>query len=779
MIEDLYNYLRSEDSSPRVTALETNNMPSNVVNSAEVTDQFQQDTDFTEPYIPLTTTQETTDPQIRLEYRQRPGGAVAEKQNAFRSTYNQNQEHINSVFDTQILPDGIEYATLVYSNLKDRLPVISRNGKTVPLQIAEFEKEMKNNPAIWESVVHQASQYENDPNIPYEVKYKIDENNWRSILLQGAVIEMENIMNKELFKAASMNDAFVKGYDFRPFQMMFGDDGKLVSQKVYKKRLDDALNQEMQKWHKENPDPMEVYNKQMEQWRQNKGPLPNLPSQWMRSDMGSWLTYGNIIRGQVVFPELMRDDKGNIQTATYQERTDKDGNLLEFAVPTGNLISHSITNPTYKGSVEEYSNKLNVKRSAIASFRKKFGDYDFMMKNIISTYDGQNPEFIEGKNISAKDFTEATSKGVGTLLRTHQQFMMYPSKGGAVTVPVKYLNFNYRKDYNQGKYNQQTKKWEPEANDNIKEVNNLLWLFDAENVVYTIGSSSDGAKDGIEGNIPKRDQATHDMIKAGVTKILDNIDEANKFLYSKKGERKKYALPEGVVTFVPIAGGNEDYMAFNIKFKTPYFEDSKVKKMLFDKGEKFEDPKTLEESYKDQGPWFNIKDQIINNGITIYLPASVARTKSQLAEFHQSSKVVGGVEGLLSMNKPVTLSVPGAGQITFTKSGDSSVIVSGDVINIAENGTKTDTVPLQNDTLPYTNIISFDKLAMDYLHGYLGARQKQNMLIMDDLKKRYASKDPNELLDFRFKSNILKRPYFPNKGKDQIIRNPHRAPAAD
>lgn len=734
MIEDLYNYLRGEDE--KVASLGTNNMPNDIINSAELSDQFVNDPPEiaqTDVSIPLSlTTQQTTDDPNKVDYNARVPGTTRQKPKALTSIYDRNIEQLDGLYNNQIVAKGIERAVLIFSDLDGILPVVNKNGKNVPIQISEFGKLMSTDPKMYESILNQSLKYNNDPSISDKTRYRLAVNDLQSTLLSGAFIGMTDIMNKELYKAAQMNDRYAPG--FKPFELMFNDKKEIVDEKTFNERFNKRLSEHVDQQIKA---------------------LPKPTHEWMRTDAPSF---------------------------------------LRKAVPNKLDVSKSGYMPadlTYANSYDDYA----LQRSRIISTANYYKDrfsYKENLKNIKGVYDGVFPEYIDDDDFEAK----GSERGIGTLLSTQTQFMMFPSKGGVgvnpFTPPMKF-NFNNldaiveTKDENNNPITSFI--------DENKELLTLINMFSNNEVIYNIGK--------YDGMLRKpSDESVRNKLQYGFKLLMSTINkefQSNEELLDKGSKAKLKSLLTGSIDFYPLVEGKDNYMAFHIKFDPSYFEEgSKVDKMLFGSlkqaKEEAEEPiGTIDDATEkiqvaNKIPWVNWKQKILNEGITVFVPTPIATEKTIKGMFWRSSDDVGGISGLLSLGKEAKLDVPGAGTLNFREipSKENPLIndieISAAIYKVSADAKGMDTIPLVSDTIPKTDILNIDKTGYDYFNSYILPNLKYNSAILEQEKKLRGVTNIDELIPAPARTGTTPPQYPLIEGagrKQQLSTRPYAVMAAE
>jgi hypothetical protein len=175
---------------------------------------------------------------------------------------------------------------------------------------------------------------------------------------------------------------------------------------------------------------------------------------------------------------------------------------------------------------------------------------------------------------------------------------------------------------------------------------------------------------GTTGNIP---ESKDEKAESAVLQTL--FKQIGQNLYNK-GEKSDAAKPYGKITFYSVAAGKADMYAYNIKFDSDYLK--KFVGTQDDKG-------VLYDIKKDDEKWTNL----INNGITIYVPQSKAEEYTENEEtgkidmksifgFHaMKARQISPREARYQRTGKYNITIPKSGSRVITRNKDNSITISG------------------------------------------------------------------------------------------------------
>jgi hypothetical protein len=241
---------------------------------------------------------------------------------------------------------------------------------------------------------------------------------------------------------------------------------------------------------------------------------------------------------------------------------------------------------------------------------------------------------------------------------------------------------------------------------------------------------------GIAGNLPDKDEASVSKVSNEMKSFLKTITEDYGALDDSKKSRATTKLPRGGITFASVAGGGNDYYAYNIKFHSDYIDNSRFK------GTETEN----KIAHAKQHP------EIITDGFTVYIPKKLALGKddsgevmSRLARDNERATTVSPVEGLFTVDNNIKLHVPNAGQLNLTRdetTGDTKV--SGFTVSLNPNSGIMDTIHLPVQTVPIDKATDLDWIVDDFYQKSYN-QLYNNDAIMNALIQIKGVRDPKIL----------------------------------
>jgi hypothetical protein len=175
---------------------------------------------------------------------------------------------------------------------------------------------------------------------------------------------------------------------------------------------------------------------------------------------------------------------------------------------------------------------------------------------------------------------------------------------------------------------------------------------------------------GVDGKLPSgSDVKSKELVKAlyeDLQTTLYNVDR-------RKGSNKR---PAGSITFSPVAGGDENFHAYNIKLPSSYFDNYIGSK---------ENPGIM----RDQ------KD-IISNGVTIYVPVEESK-KIKIGQQSIKGTTISAVEGMIGLSADNSFSRQIDDAMDYKISLDKKTgqyQVTGNAVAYNPGTGKMDTIPL-------------------------------------------------------------------------------------
>ncbi len=396
---------------------------------------------------------------------------------------------------------------------------------------------------------------------------------------------------------------------------------------------------------------------------------------WMRSDMGSFIK-----------PIIIRDPK------------------------TGKIETKRLDNPTYKGSVDDYSLTIESAVSGATGMMSRL-NYDDLYDEIVKSYN---------QNSKTRRLTAA------------QQGMMQDNAGGgkAATNIFDQLDFdvdNYITRNNMGK---PMMEYDP----NLGKDSPINWKFRAAFDVIADAPKQEGAII-VNGNpaggtsVPtKSDDNAVQLLALAKTEIQEYMKKISS--KKNKGATNTQGRPAGKLNFQPVAFGDENYHAYHITFSSGFL----------DKHKGSEDSPGLTRDPKN-------KKKLLTEGITIVLPKassanlSIGKQSIKGTEITPAEAIIN-----LSPDGKFRFGVPGGGEINLERNEKGEYVFGGYNLVYNPNTYKYDTVPINPGRVAEPGGLDMDLdsrllRSRDTLFNYL----KANREIENFLRQQNGVKDPNKL----------------------------------
>lgn len=189
----------------------------------------------------------------------------------------------------------------------------------------------------------------------------------------------------------------------------------------------------------------------------------------------------------------------------------------------------------------------------------------------------------------------------------------------------------------------------------------------------------------------------------GVKSKIPDWKEGKAFMNRVFERLAKMKTPPNItIRFQDIVAGNDDYHAFTIKFDQTEFLDKFKKKYLSETD--------TDEEGLFTGNKLSTYDDVIANGITMYVPKKLSQSKTNFGGHQKQNIEVSAVKGLLNMTGHVNLLIPETGNLNMRVDKDSNnVIVGGYNIGFNPNTKQLDTFRFSDQVIPGANAFGIDK----------------------------------------------------------------------
>lgn len=377
----------------------------------------------------------------------------------------------------------------------------------------------------------------------------------------------------------------------------------------------------------------------------------------------------------------------------FWARTDQPNPMMTKAIfnPITKKWENLDSRPKMENSQEGWYISRQNNSNAIIGFNNKFS-YDDLVKNVIKQYN--------------------LSDGPATKFRTDFEGKFDRNKGGDVEGTIGTIDFDATSKKIQLRNGTQI------DNPEIVEYGNLLNLLNKNGNEVLVQPGN------IAGNVPDVKDAsvatTSKEMKEFIKTLTEDFD-----LSDDKGRKRTFSkLPRGTITFASVAGGENDYYAYNIKFHSDYINTERFK------GSE-DDPKII---HKKQKP------EVATDGFTIYIPKKLALGKndqtgqfrSTLARDNDRATTVSPAEGLFTVSNDLKFHVPNAGQLNITKDEKTGeTTISGFGVDLNVNTGTMDSIPFPIQVVPSDKASDLDWIMSDFY------RNMYQVLNNNDAKMKY------------------------------------------
>jgi hypothetical protein len=357
------------------------------------------------------------------------------------------------------------------------------------------------------------------------------------------------------------------------------------------------------------------------------------------------------------------------------------------------------TRPKLQGTTEGWDMSMNAMRVSNAKEKnKRIEGYDDIIEAIKTQY------------------SKATNMQGISKLSADIEGKFAGNKGGeqqARPIEISFNMGNAKESYKDDK-GQTAKRFKSE----VRELANIINLVDKDpgELIYSLGGVSD--------EVPDLDEATAKKVKMIFNMIKDDMSVTH-----RKGSS---SIPAGAIKFQSITGGDNKYHAYTIRLNSNYIQTSK-----------------FSGSEGSPGPIRNsegkVNEDLINDGITIYVPAKVSAKATNFGKSNNKSSKVSFAEGLLQWNNEVMLDYPSAGRIHIVKDNQTNTItIGGFEVAINEAG-KYDTSFYKNyNTIPIDQATDLDQIIEDRVN-VMKSKFFNNNYIQRELLRLKGVKDINQL----------------------------------
>jgi hypothetical protein len=356
--------------------------------------------------------------------------------------------------------------------------------------------------------------------------------------------------------------------------------------------------------------------------------------------------------------------------------------------------------PKLEGTTEGWD--MHESMSAVSDSRaiqKRIDGYDDIVKAIQTQY------------------SKATNMQGISKLSADIQGKFAGNKGGeeqARPIEVSFNMGNAKESYKDDK-GQTKNRYKAE----VRELANVMNLVDKDpgELIYSFG--------GVSGEIPDLDDATNKKVKMIFNMMKDDM--------SIKHRSGSSSIPAGAIKFQAITGGDKKYHAYTIRLNSNYIQSSK-----------FSGSESTPGPIRDSDG--KINQDLINDGITIYVPAKVSAKATNFGRTNSKASKVSYAEGLLQWNNEVMLDYPSAGRIHIVKDDHTGTItIGGFKVQLNPNSGKYDTTFVKElNTIPIDQATDLDEIIEKNISS-IKERFFFNSYMQKELLRLKGVKDINQL----------------------------------
>jgi hypothetical protein len=418
--------------------------------------------------------------------------------------------------------------------------------------------------------------------------------------------------------------------------------------------------------------------------------------------------YNNLIK-QETNAQIAEWDKNHPmpeKAPLFWQRTDQPNPMMTKSVynPITKKWENLDSRPKMENSQEGWNIARQNNLNAIIGFNHAFS-YDELLHNVITEYD--------------------LPDSPATKFRTEFEGKFNANKGGGIQGTIGTIDFDATSKKIQLRNGTQI------DNPEIVEYGNLLNLLNKGGTEILVQPGN------IAGNLPDVKDASVATTSEEMKGFLKTLTEDYNLSDDKGRKRSFTKLPRGTITFASVAGGENGYYAYNLKFHSDYIDTDRFKGS--------EDAPKI--AHKKQHP------ELLTDGFTIYVPKKLAlgtnnstgEVMSKLARDNERATTVSPIEGLFTVSNDVKLHVPNAGQLNLTKdekTGETSV--SGFTVALNPNSGIMDTVHFPIQIVPADKATDLDWITNDFYRSAYN-QLSNNDAIMNYLIQKNGVRDPKIL----------------------------------